>query len=146
MLSWKNQCGKFKVYAMGLCVFICQNANQWTQHKEMVWFVSDKGNVVQGEWEIGNVHIYNHKIYMRHFPLVYIHIHNHNQLIVLFIWQVVSTLNSGHHQAMKCFKYLCCSLMWSEFRVETECHINKNYLQWGGCDCGYLKILFLNIH
>lgn len=73
MLSWINQCGKYKVNRVSKwCgfLFVSQNANHSTQHKQTEWFMSDKINVVQGEWEIGNdVHSYNHKLYMKHFLL-----------------------------------------------------------------------------
>jgi len=72
MLSWKNQCGKYKVHRV-LCGFwfMYQNANHSTQHKETEWFMSDKINTVQGEWQTANAHAhaYNHKLYMKRFLL-----------------------------------------------------------------------------
>lgn len=67
-LSCINQCGKYKVNRVSVWCgfwFIYQYANHSTQHKETEWFMSDKINVVQGEWETANAHAYNHKLYMK---------------------------------------------------------------------------------
>lgn len=65
MLSWINQCGKYKVNRVSKwcgSLSIYQYADHTTQHKQTEWFMSDKINVVQGEWETGNVH----KLYMKY--------------------------------------------------------------------------------
>ena len=51
----KNRRGKYKVNRVSkYCgfVFIYQDTNNSIQHKQTVWFTSDKRNVVEGEWEM----------------------------------------------------------------------------------------------